>query len=109
MNKSKALVAAFGAAVLAAGTTTMAFGIADSNSTGVATNDPTVTGGTNVPVITGNTVSITSGITANTGSIVDRSGSSGKTSVKSNNKAGGNSANASNRGGAKSGGIRIHF
>ena len=90
MNKSKALVAAFGAAVLAAGTGTMAFGIADLNTTGSATNSPTVTGGTNTATIAGNTVSISAGITASGASIVDRSGSSGKTSVKSNAKAGGN-------------------
>jgi hypothetical protein len=109
MNKSKALVAAFGAAVLTAGTSTMAFGIADTNTTGSATNSPTVTGGTNVPVITGNTTSISSGITASSGSAVVRSPLHGGTSVKANNKAGGNKANASNRGGAKSGGIRIQF
>ena len=68
-----------------------------------------MTAGTNSPTVSGNTVSITGGITASGGSAVVRSPSGGHTTIKSNTKAGGNKANASNHGGSKTGGIRIHF
>jgi hypothetical protein len=110
MNARKGIVAAVGAALLAAGTAgTAAFAIGDGNIGGTATNVPVVTGGTNAPVVVGAVVLSTSGTSASTGSLVDRSHSKGGSKTNANTKAGGNKANASNHGGARGGGVRIGF
>ena len=109
MNARKGIVAAVGAALLAAGTGTAAFAIGDNNTGGTATNVPIVTGGTNSPVVVGAIVVSTSGTTATSGSLVDRSHNKGGNKSNANTKAGGNKANASNHGGARGGGIRVGF
>ena len=73
MNARKGIVAAVGAALLAAGTGTAAFAIGDGNIGGTATNVAVITGGTNTPVVIGAVVIATSGTSASTGSAVIRS------------------------------------
>jgi len=94
MDAKKAIAAAFGAAMLTAGTSTVAFGqIASSNTGGSATNSQTATGGSNAPSVTGAIITV----------------SGGRTRIKANTSSGKNSANAANRGSAKAGGVKIHL
>ena len=110
MKKSKALMAAFGAAVITAGTTavsTHAFGTADSNSTGKVTNKASAKGGDNTATADSNSISAT-GVHTGSSSVVTH-GKVGGTKVTTNNKAGGNKATAKQTAPAKGGSIRIHF
>ncbi|MBV8297330.1 MAG: hypothetical protein JO085_10865 [Acidimicrobiia bacterium] len=110
MNTRKAVAAAFGAALLTAGTGAVAHGvIASSNTGGSVTHSQTATGGSNAPSVTGATNSISHGITASGSSVVSRSNSKGGVRVGANTSSGKNTANASNRGSAKGGGVKIHF
>ncbi|TMK88462.1 MAG: hypothetical protein E6G57_06780 [Actinobacteria bacterium] len=110
MNAKKAIAASFGAALLAAGTGTLAHAVTGSSNTGgSATNSQSATGGSNAPSVTGASNTVTGGITANSSSLVTRSHNRGGTKIAANTKSGSNTANASNRGSAKAGGIKIHF
>ena len=110
MNARKGIVAAVGAALLAAGTVgTAAFAIGDGNTGGTATNVPVVTGGSNTPVVVGAIAVSTSGTTATGGGAVIRSKNSGGNTNNANTKSGGNKANASSHGGARGGGVRVGF
>ena len=112
MKKSKALMAAFGAAVLSAGTTavtmsTHAFGVADKNHTGSVSNVPKVTGGSNTASAESNDVT-TSGIHTGSKSVVGHT-TVGGTQIKSQQNAGKNKTATQQKSPATGGSIRIHF
>jgi hypothetical protein len=106
MNTRKAVAAAFGAALLAAGTSGVAHALLDTNTTGTVTNTQTATGGTNTATVDP-TITVTAGNTA-TSSIISHSPTRGlnqrnKASAKNGNN------NANNKAGNKTGSQRFHI
>ena len=106
MNTRKALAAAFGAALLGAGTGVVvggpAHGLLSSNSTGTAKNTNSATGGSTSATCTDCSASIDAPTTATKVAGVHQGG--GRVHQKVRNNAHSGHANASNQGGAKSGG-----
>jgi hypothetical protein len=107
MNMRKVIGAAFGAALLTAGTGAgVAHALIDGNTTGTVTNPQTATGGTNTATVDP-TVTVTAGNTA-TNSIITHSGTRGLNQRNQFSAKNGNN-NANNRAGNKSGSQRFHI
>src|SRR5437764_624777 len=103
MTMRRTVVAAFGATLLAAGTSA---GVGYAAGVGNLTNHQTATGGANTAVV-GGTVTVTAGNTA-TSSIISHSPTKGlnqrnKASAKNGNN------NANNKAGNKTGSQRFHI
>lgn len=107
MNMRKAVAAAFGTALLAAGTSAgVAHALLDSNTTGTVTNTQTATGGTNTATVDP-TITVTAGNTATT-SIISHSPTRGANQRNRFQAKNGN-ANANNKAGNKTGSQRFHI
>ena len=106
MNMRKAVAAAFGAALLGAGTGAVvggpAHGLLSSNSTGTAKNNNSANGGTSSATCTDCSASIDA--VANATNVVGIHQGGGRVHQKVRNNAKSGHANASNHGSARSGG-----
>ncbi len=111
MNMRKAVAAAFGAALLGAGTGAVVGGTAhgqlDLNKTGTATSSQTATGGFTGADLDGSSAEIDASATLT--SAVGAHQGHGRMSQDVHNKAHSGHANGSNHGSAKSGSQKFHI
>ena len=108
MNSRRAIAAAFGVAILAAGTSaTTAHALVDGNTTGDVSNTQTGSGPDDMHSTAGGTITITAGNTATT-SIIVHSPTNGAKMQNRFTAANGN-GNANNRAGNRSGSQRFHI
>ena len=108
MNSRRAIAAAFGAAMLAAGTSaTTAHALVDGNTTGDVSNTQTASGSDDMSATVDPTITVTAGNTAAT-SIIVHSPTNGAKMRNRFTAANGN-GNANNRAGNRSGSQRFHI
>ena len=106
MSMRKAVAAAFGAALLGAGTNAVIGGVAHGQ-TGAATSSQHATGGTSTAELDGSSGTITAPSTLNSASGARQT--RGRLSQDVSNKAHAGNVNAKNHGSAKTGGQKFHI
>jgi hypothetical protein len=108
MNKRRAIAAAFGTVLMAAGTSAgTAHALLDTNTTGSVANTQTASGGSDGRAAVDPTITVTAGNVANT-SIIAHSPTNGAKMRNKFTAANGN-ANGNNRAGNRSGSQRFHI